>query len=181
MAKLCPTPTAFLLNMRSRSRSWSRILKVSVSEVVVSTSEGLVSVLHWSWSRIVRSRSWSRSRTLRPRLHHLYPVYIWDKYKVYVPKLSFFRSVWTKQRTAPFCDPNIIVIFSVGIYITRIILNFQSNLILHLWVTRFAVSYCCIIGHCVGINDVNISKYKFGDYFASESARNIFHTNIPCT
>ncbi len=43
MAKWCPIPTSFLLNMRSRS--WSQIPKVSVSEGVVLVSKGLVSVL----------------------------------------------------------------------------------------------------------------------------------------
>ncbi len=43
---------------------------------------------------------------------------------------------------------------------------------------RFTVSYCCI-GHYVNNYDVDIIKYKYGDYFAkqNESAReNIFHT-----
>ena len=47
---------------RSRSRSWSRIWKVS--EGVVSVSM----VRSRSWSRMMRSRS--RSRMMRPRLHH---------------------------------------------------------------------------------------------------------------
>ena len=52
--------------MRSRSRFWSRIHKVSVLEGW-SWSQKAWS-RSWSLSRMVRSRFWSQ--TLRPRLHH---------------------------------------------------------------------------------------------------------------
>ena len=76
------TLTWFSLNMRSRSRSWSRIPRSrsrkgwSWSRKAWSWSWSR-SRKAWSWSRSrkVRSRSWSRSWKLRPRLHHCLPGY----------------------------------------------------------------------------------------------------------
>ncbi len=75
-------------------------------------------------------------------------------------------------------DPNIFLWHSsVGIYKHNSQFSVQSDLLFASY-ARIAASYCCI-GHSVRIYNVNISKYKFGDYFAKQmNLQDMFNFHI---